>query len=157
MDHLGDSIDLGQARLAGAGPETLAARPAEGAVRGWVGGAGWSQVISLTCLAISRLLVMGKQVTGPRVTYPAGQHRLGLTMAKQDFKAERAEVHRPLEWATVSLLPHFLAKASQRPAQEQEKTPFLKKELQMHMAKGVGSGRAAGLGLVLQSVLCLHP
>lgn len=86
MCHLGNFIDLDQAPLIFLGPEILTICPHEYAA---ASGSGWSRMISLTGLAISKLLVMVKWMTGPMITYPVSELRLGLMVAEQDFKREK--------------------------------------------------------------------
>lgn len=58
------------------------------------------------CLAMTRLSVVVKWVTGPLISFSASQLRLILLVAGQDFKKERGEVPKPFRTGTIfSLLP----------------------------------------------------
>lgn len=90
MHHLGNFIDLGPATPTFLGPEILTIYPHEYEV---ANGSGWSRMISLTCLKISKFLAMATWMIGPLITYPVSELRLVLMVAEQDFKRER-EVHK---------------------------------------------------------------
>lgn len=79
MRHLGNFIDLGLAPLTFLGPEILTIYPHEYTV---ASGSGWSRMILLTRLAISKVLVMVTWMTRPLITYPVNELRLVLKVAE---------------------------------------------------------------------------